>query len=662
MAAIAFPRIARSGASLRVRATRLWLLVASGLVCGLAWWAPAARGQPRFRAEVVYVELQAVVTAPDGTPVTGLTADEVEVREAGRVRPVARLEEVAPDMGVAHDPGLAASNRGTRRARKVLLLLDDWHVAPSATSFVQSRLRDFVDTALEPGDYVGVVFTSGADPALELTRDRRAVREALGRFQGRFRPPERGLGGIERSLKARRAMHALRRVCEFLRDVEGWRAVLLVSEGWEYELADRSASLVADRAHEARRAALDGGIPIYAFDPSGLAAADVGERAVGVFAPEVRGTEAERQRVESLRAIVDSTGGAVIDANEPGPRLFELARAAGHYYIVGYYAGAGVWPGARLEVAVRRAGARVEVRLPRGQAGSSGRPRSPAGDERGVAAGGEAAERRALDALLSAPVPEDVMTMRAQAVVVGPGSSNGLAAVSVVADLDARGLAFRQVGDAMVNELAYAVSAVSEDGRQRRGRRNRVALRVPPPTLAADGHRIRLVVGLEVPPGRYNVRLAVLERGTGRAGSVFTLVEALRARDSAVPGTSILVASRQPAGVRALTLIDGARPVDGVDYADLRLDRVFDSGEEISVLAVSAPSTKGRSQWAELLLSAPGEGRAWRIAADESPHASGALSVLRFRLPLAELRPGRYTASVRPALRDEAIEFSVVAR
>jgi hypothetical protein len=142
---------------------------------------------------------------------------------------------------------------------------------------------------------------------------------------------------------------------------------------------------------------------------------------------------------------------------------------------------------------------------------------------------------------------------------------------------------------------------------------------------------------------------------------VFTLVEALRARDSAASGTSILVASRQPAGVRALTLIDGARPVDGVDYADLRLDRVFDSGEEISVLAVSARGTKGRGQSAELLLSAPGEGPAWRIAA-ESPHASGAPSVLRFRLPLAELRPGRYTASFRPALRDEAIEFSVVAR
>ena len=79
----------------------------------------AQNDTPVFRSGITVVQIDAVVTDTAGTPVTGLTADDFEVVEAGSTRPIASFAaidtEITPPVGLpaadAEEPDVADNRR-----------------------------------------------------------------------------------------------------------------------------------------------------------------------------------------------------------------------------------------------------------------------------------------------------------------------------------------------------------------------------------------------------------------------------------------------------------------------------------------------------------------------------------------------------------------------
>lgn len=79
------------------------VLLSAGVVRLSSQQAPL----PTFRAETTHVEVDAVVTTPDGEPVTDLTAADFEVREDGVPQAISTfaLAGAAPAMSSARTSG-----------------------------------------------------------------------------------------------------------------------------------------------------------------------------------------------------------------------------------------------------------------------------------------------------------------------------------------------------------------------------------------------------------------------------------------------------------------------------------------------------------------------------------------------------------------------------
>lgn len=149
-----------------------WVLAAH-----LALALPAA-GQFAETTDVVVVEVPVQVLAKDGTPVRGLTAADFEVYEGRKKLPVTGFEvldlEVAPaDMAVADMP--------TAARRHFLMLFDLSFAEPKSIIKARQAAADVVD-ALHPTDLVAVATyaqSTGPQLVLGFTPDRRQAKLAL---------------------------------------------------------------------------------------------------------------------------------------------------------------------------------------------------------------------------------------------------------------------------------------------------------------------------------------------------------------------------------------------------------------------------------------------------------------------------------------------------
>ena len=161
----------------RARATAA--LAAAGLTCVLGGTNTAGQ-QATFRAEVNYVEVDAVVTDASGAFVHGLTAADFELFEDGQPMsietfreidvPVERTDRTLTGTVVHAD---IASNDDAGDGRVYLLLLDDLHTRPTASLQVRRTAREFVERYAGSNDLVAVLHTSGrADVSQDFTSNR----------------------------------------------------------------------------------------------------------------------------------------------------------------------------------------------------------------------------------------------------------------------------------------------------------------------------------------------------------------------------------------------------------------------------------------------------------------------------------------------------------
>jgi VWFA-related protein len=534
---------------------------------------PPGSQQPpvTFRAEANFVEVHAIVTDRQGAFVKDLTAADFEVIEDGRpVKPtVFQLVDlpierpfIPANASAPIEPDVRAVNR-TFDGRIYVLLLDDLHTSITNTPAVKQNARRFIEEYLGANDLAAVVHTSGRQEAgQELTNSRRLLLAAIDRFIGRkipsanverlavhlresgadagsndqqsIRTPEGAQRARdvqdpldpERGTNARRALDAIENVSTWLSDVQGRRkALLFFSEGIDYDIYEpfnRSfASGLVQDTQDTVAAAQRANVNVYGIDPRGLgqfsgdlveinARSDYPQLEYGNFRGALREMLLSQ---ESLVGLSEQTGGlAIVNRNDIAGGLGRIVLDNSRYYLLGYYSDESRWRGRfmKIDVRVKRPG--VEVRARRGYL-----PPNNRAAQRAREAEVKAGTTPALRAALNKPVPIGDLPMRAFAAPLkGMGAS---AAVLVSLEIDGSSLRFQERNGVFAESLEISIVAADERGRVQGGDRQTFNLNLQPQTherVSRTG--VRMMSRIEVPPGRYQIRVGAHEStGSGVA-------------------------------------------------------------------------------------------------------------------------------------------------
>lgn len=141
--------------------------------------------------DVSIINVDVFVTDKKGNRVHGLTRDDFEIRENGKLQPITNFAEYAPETRRADgtfgvEGGLAqAVVSAAPPSKRTIVIFVDLVPQPSArVREVFSALRDFVDKAVRPGDSATVVaFDARLITRQEFTDDRKALSAALARLE-----------------------------------------------------------------------------------------------------------------------------------------------------------------------------------------------------------------------------------------------------------------------------------------------------------------------------------------------------------------------------------------------------------------------------------------------------------------------------------------------
>lgn len=559
--------VSRDG-ELRVRPTLLrWLALAGAaflLVHAAVGGLAAQERRPLFRAEINFIEVPVIVTDARGAFVKDLTADDFEVYEEGRPQKIAFFQFVDVPIVTTGAPAGATgpvepdvrTAAPTFEGRIYVLVLDDLHTDFSRSQRVRDIARRFIERYFGPGDLAAVVYTSGrAEAGQELTSSRRLLLAAIERFQGqklpspgaeklavhlrqaaeaeasgdeerRIRTPEglqqaqsiRDPYDPERGERARRLLRTVSRVAEWLADVQGRRkALLLFSEGIEYDIYEPfnrgAASAIVTEAQEAIAAAQRANVNIYAIDPRGLnyfgeliqisGYSDYPQLDYGTFRGFLRELLLSQ---ESLIALAEETGGlAIVNQGDVPGGLGRIVLDSSRYYLLGYYSDERRWGRrfVRIEVKVKRPG--LQVRARRGFVPPDRRTGTQA---RSIDA--KEGTSPALRAALSKPVPLGQLPLRVFAAPFKGTGRNG--SVVIVMELDGEALKFEERDGRYYERLELSLVAADERARVQGGDRQTFDLKLLPATYERVRKTgVRLLSRLELPPGRYQIRVGAHE-------------------------------------------------------------------------------------------------------------------------------------------------------
>jgi len=545
-------------------------LVVTGLAA-LAAQQPAPPAVPTppvtFRAEVNFVEVDALVTDAKGNLVTDLTQADFEVFEDGKPQTIANfslvnLPATRPDQPLFAEAPIESDVQANTQVegRVYLILLDSLHTDALNTARVKAAARQFIERRLSANDVAAVVHTGiRSDLGQDFTSNRRLLLAAVDRFVGeklrsetlsRIDAYNRGGGAIEgnpsitrnnpvrstqlgvmdpeemeRGQKARRMLSQLRRISDFLAGIRGRRkALVLISEGLTYDLSDpwskMDSSLVIDDVRDAIGAATRGNVSIYAIDPRGLATgmADaievdgfVEDRALNVGLSAMQSEFIVSQN--SLRTLAEETGGfAAVNRNDYKDVFDRLVRENSTYYVLGYYPPSSKRDGKyhKISVKVKRPGLQVRARkgysAPRGKAASE-KATNPLNLP------------VALREAMNSPLPVAGLPMRVFAAAFKGTAPNASVALSM--EFPARDFRFTEEAGTFKNLLDVVITPVEQKGTVRPGKRSKATLGFKADVIEqVRANGVRVLSSLELPPGRYQLRVSASEEGTGRTGSV----------------------------------------------------------------------------------------------------------------------------------------------
>jgi VWFA-related protein len=512
---------------------------------------PDAQQPPiTFRVEVNYVEIDATVTDEQGDFVRNLTKDDFEITEEGTRQEVSLfslvdIPLVKPDAPLFSPTTIEPDVRTNQRefdGRVYVIILDDLHTSFARSPRVRAAAKQFIQRYLGENDLAAILQTGGSTKGVqEFTSSKPRLLRAVDAFMGQklrsatleklddlnrnagITQEPRDISEPERAHKARVAMGSLKNVADYLAGIRGRRkAVIYFSEGIDYDISNpiqnRYATDILEETKTAIAAATRGNVSFYSVDPRGLGgnfddvmdlqSVPAGETVLGI-------TSLNRELLysqDSLRILSDETGGvAFVNRNDFASGFARIVQENSSYYVLAYYSKDVRRDGRfrRVDVKVKRPGLRVRAR--KGYTAPRGRPES----SKAVNAETSAELREAIDS----PVPISGLGISVFAAPMRGTDANA----SVVLALEIQGdkLRFAEKQDTFHDDVEVAVVAVDQGGKVRDGGRDLMNLRLRPQTHALVARNgVRILRRLDVPPGRYVLRIGARETGSGAVGSV----------------------------------------------------------------------------------------------------------------------------------------------
>ena len=638
-----------------------------------------------FRSEVSYVEVDAVVVDAQGNFVRTLNQGDCRVLEDGKPQnvsafslvdiPVERTEQPA-FLGRAVEPDVR-SNAKAPDGRLYVLVLDDIHTDARQTLRVRRTAKQFVDRFLGANDLAAVVHASGrANAGQDFTNNKRLLDQAIDKFMGRklrsatlnkiddalmkANIPARASGPptdpeeLERAFNARSLLSTIANLAEYLSAIHGRRkAIVLLSEGIDYDINRpmemSEASSIRQETSAAIGAATRANVNIYAVDPRGLTSA--GDDAMNLIALPPENPSANslgvtalydelRLSQDSLRTLADETGGfAVTNTNDTASQLQRIVDDNSSYYVLGYYPTNERRDGRYRKIDVRLTRPGLIVHARKGYVAPSGKPSAP----KKVDASN--ATSPAVRDALNSPLQTTGLTLSTFAVPFKGPSPN--ATLTIVTEINGKGLAFIEKDGKFTNLLDMSYILVDSQGKVVTGDKDTVNMALKPETYKRVMQvGFRVLANIDVPPGRYSLRLAVHESG-GRVGSVFT--------DLVVP--DFLAEPLTMSGLAVTSEAAGQVPTAGTSgVRDLlpappTTAREFTSADQLVVLAEVYDNLGAQSHAVEMttrLRSDDGKTVFSNTEQRRSSELGGARGGYGYtsKVPLKDLAPGLYVLSV----------------
>ena len=531
------------------------LLIGSALVTGSAQQSqPPQPQQPTFRVQVDYVEVDVVVTDRNGKLVRELKKEDFQVSEDGKPQTINTFTFVNIPIERFDRPLYTASpiepdvqnNERPFDGRVYVMVIDDLHTRFGRTQRVKTAAHQFIEQRLGANDLMAIVHTAGAtDASQEFTSNKRLLLSAVDRTQGRkldsatanktaeyYRTqglraqgdPVNDPDDMERSFNARNALQTLKNVSEWFASVRGRRkTILFLSEGIDYDITDlipqsgsnhRDATQIIEDTREVIQAATRANVSIYGIDPRGLT--DLGDESIEIQAfPDDTslgigsGSLVNELRLsqDSLRVLSDETGGfAVVNRNDFSTAFDRIVEDNSSYYVLAYYP-PDPRPGRehKITVRVRQPGLTVRARqgyvTPKKATPEKVNPKDTRTPE----------VRTALDS----PLPVSGLTMHVFASPFKGAAPNA----SVLLGVELRGRDL-QLGQNDRIQLSYM--AIDAKGKVQGGNTDMVSMTNlrPETKTRIESTGLRLLNRLDVPPGRYQLRVAAHDSTGGNVGSV----------------------------------------------------------------------------------------------------------------------------------------------
>ena len=518
---------------------------------------PAPAGQPpavTFRVEINYVEVDAHVTDAQGKFVRNLTKEDFEVTEEGKPQQLSVLSLVdipverpdAPLFSPTTIPPDVADNHKEFNGRVFVIVLDDLQTLFGRSARVKAAAKQFIERYLGENDIAAVVPTGGRkDGAQDFTGNRQLLLRAVDHFQGQklrsatldkiddyylqqnmnTGAAPRDTSEAERSFKARNTLSTLRQVSDYLAGVRGRRkAVVFFSEGIDYDtdnpIQNRYANDIRDEMTQAIAAATRANVSFYGIDPRGLTT--LGDESIEISSIPDNPTlglgamslqDELRRSQDSLRTISEETGGfAAVNRNDFREAFSRVVQENSSYYLLGYYSTDTRRDGRfrRLQVRVKQPG--LTVRARRGYA-------APKGKAPAAGSGANKATSAALREALDSPIAMSGLGLSVFAAPLKGTAPNASIAISL--EVDGRNLKFDQKDGLYVDDLEISVIALDRDAKIKDGGHDVVSLKLRPQTyqtVARSG--VRVSRRLEIPPGRYQLRVGARDSVGGAVGSV----------------------------------------------------------------------------------------------------------------------------------------------
>lgn len=687
--------------------TAIALLVALTLARGTGQQAPPApqdaqRPGVTFKVDINYVEIDAVVTDAQGRFVRGLTSADFELLEEGAQQTIAGvtlvevpLTRADPPMyrGTVVEPD-TVSNEQEMNGRVFVIVLDDLQTDFRRTPVVKAAARQFIQRYIGANDIVAIVQTGGnVEAAQELTNSRRRMLAAVDRFAGKkirsatmaklddsFVQRSFGTGrsavDTEEMLRvshARSSLSTLKNLAEYLGGIRGRRkAVVWFSEGIDYDPSHifeaRDATTIRQAMQDAIASATRASVSFYGVDSRGLVAGLDESIDISVMPDDPQSSlgptslmDEVRRAQDHLRSMSSETGGfAIVNQNDLNNAFGRIVQDNSSYYLLGYYPKDTRRDGRfrSVDVRVKRPG--LEVRARKGYTAARGRPASPPAP---LATDASAEIRGALNS----PLPVSGLNM---SVFAAPfAGSSRKASIAVVVEFEPGQLKFVEKDGQFVEDLEVVALAVDANARMQGGGRDQAPLR-----LSKRGYDavmqggLRLTRRMEVPPGRYQIRVGARESNGGSVGSVSLDLDVPDFSKAPLHMSGIAIASVASSGMITPNPDPGLKDVlPGPATARRTFPRsdvltvfteVYDNQRAAHRVAIRSTVTADNGA---VVFSASGE-----RASEELAGAKGGGYGHTVTIPLKDMAPGRYVLRIaaetllsKGATASREVEFRV---